>query len=379
MATHKKRIRAVRIDDLRISRLRIPFKLKFRHASAQRACTQSVWVEARGNGLQGVGEGCPRRYVTNETLDSAEKFCRGVRADIRRGVRSLDDLRAWQSDRAAAIDANPAAWCAVELALLDLFARENRAPVEDLLGLPRLRRRFLYSAVLGDSAFPAFLKTAARYRAFGLKDFKLKLSGNLEVDRRKLKTLRKLGIGKERIRVDANNFWKDARTAADYLTALGPVAAIEEPAQPGDYDGMRLIAQRSGARIVLDESTARPAWPQRIAADPERWIVNVRVSKMGGLLRSLDAVKLLREMAVPIVVGAQVGETSVLTRAALPAAQAAGEALYAQEGAFGTRLLQRDVCSRPVMFGFGGTLDARGFRFSDRAGWGLSPSAPQSA
>ena len=362
----------MQIDELRISRLDIPFKLNFRHASAERARMQSVWAEARGNGLPGIGEGCPRRYVTGETLASAEEFCRGVREAVVREIHSLDDLRAWQADRADAIDAHPAAWCALELALLDLLAREHRVPVEDLLGLPRLRRRFFYSAVLGDSEFPLFLITAARYRALGLKDFKFKLSGNLAADKRKLKTLRKLGIEKERIRVDANNFWKDAREAAEYLTALGPIAAIEEPLASGDFEGMRLVAERTGARIVLDESTARSGWLPRIAGDPGRWMVNIRISKMGGLLRSLDVLKHVREMSIPVVVGAQVGETSVLTRAALPAAQAAGEALYAQEGAFGTRLLQHDICSRPVMFGFGGALDTRGFGFSERAGWGLA-------
>ena len=362
----------MQIDELRIARLEIPFKVKFRHASAERTRMQSIWVEARGNGLQGVGEGCPRQYVTGETPASAEEFCRGVRGAVIREIRSLDDLRQWQAAHAVEIDANPAAWCAIELALLDLFARRNGVPVEDLLGIPRLRRRFCYSAVLGDSAFPSFLKTAAQYRAFGFRDFKFKLSGELAADRRKLKTLRQLGVGKERIRVDANNFWKDAGEAADYLAALGPAAAVEEPLAPGDYDGMRLVAERTGARIVLDESMTRPEQLAPAAADPERWMVNVRVSKMGGLLRSLDAVRHVRRMAIPVVVGAQVGETSVLTRAALPAAQAAGEALYAQEGAFGTRLLQRDVCSRPVMFGFGSALDTRGFGFHESAGWGIS-------
>ncbi len=369
----------MQIDELRISRLEIPFKLKFRHASAERARMESVWVEARGNDSSGIGEGCPRRYVTGETLASAEEFCRGVRGAVIREIRSLDALRRWQTDRAGEIDANPAAWCALELALLDLLARENRVSVEDLLGVPRLRQRFFYSAVLGDSEFPSFLKMAARYRAFGLKDFKLKLSGKLAADRRKLKTLRRLGIGKERIRVDANNFWKDAREAAEYLAALGPVSAVEEPLAPGDYDGMRLVAERTGARIVLDESMAQPGQSPHIAADSGRWIVNIRVSKMGGLLRSLDAVEQMRKMSIPIVVGAQAGESSVLTRAALPVAQAAGEALYAQEGAFGTRLLQRDICSRPVMFGFGGALDTRDFGFSGRAGWGLARDAPQTA
>jgi hypothetical protein len=47
----------------------------------------------------------------------------------------------------------------------------------------------------------------------------------------------------------------------------------------------------------------------------------------------------------------------LLTRAGLTAAHAAGSALVAQEGAFGTFLLQRDVCDPPLMFGQGGVID----------------------
>jgi L-Ala-D/L-Glu epimerase len=75
------------------------------------------------------------------------------------------------------------------------------------------------------------------------------------------------------------------------------------------------------------------------------------------LLRSLAVVDAARSAGVGIVVGAQVGETSLLTRAALIVAQAAGDALVAQEGAFGTALLERDVCDPPLMFGKCGVLD----------------------
>ncbi|MEE9280638.1 MAG: hypothetical protein V3V67_10730, partial [Myxococcota bacterium] len=61
---------------------------------------------------------------------------------------------------------------------------------------------------------------------------------------------------------------------------------------------------------------------------------------------------------IPVIVGAQVGETSLLTRAALSVAQAARGILVAQEGAFGTLLLERDVCDPPLMFGPGGVLPA---------------------
>ena len=77
---------------------------------------------------------------------------------------------------------------------------------------------------------------------------------------------------------------------------------------------------------------------------------------MGGLLRSLEIVHAARARGIRVIVGAQVGETSLLTRAALTVATAAGGALVAQEGAFGTHLLQYDVCTPPLMFGDGGTL-----------------------
>ena len=42
---------------------------------------------------------------------------------------------------------------------------------------------------------------------------------------------------------------------------------------------------------------------------------------------------------------------------ALADARAAADALVAQEGAFGTFLLEHDVCDPPLMFGAGGVLD----------------------
>ena len=78
---------------------------------------------------------------------------------------------------------------------------------------------------------------------------------------------------------------------------------------------------------------------------------------MGGLLRSLQVVEAARAAGVGLVVGAQVGETSLLTRAALTVAHAGRDVLVAQEGAFGTFLLTEDICDPPLMFSAGGALD----------------------
>jgi len=53
--------------------------------------------------------------------------------------------------------------------------------------------------------------------------------------------------------------------------------------------------------------------------------------------------------------GAQVGETSLLTSAGLILASLTGDCVY-HEGAFGTRLLQKDIVNQPIQFGKEGWL-----------------------
>jgi len=341
---------------------------------------QSLWVEARdGDGVAGLGEGCPREYVTGETIDSALAFVARHADSWCPRIEALDDLAACVEANRAAIDRNPAAWCAVELALLDLFGRRRGLPLEGLLGLAPLRGPFRYSAVLGDASAAAFDAQLAGYRKAGMGAYKIKLSGDLARDRAKVASLAAAGISPSSVRADANNLWKSAADAIGHVARLDfPFHALEEPLAAGDYAGMREVSSATGARIVLDESALREGQLDALAADTGRWIVNVRVSKMGGILRSLALVRRARAHGMAIIVGAHVGESSVLTRAALAVAQSAGEALVAQEGAFGTHLLERDPVAPCWMFGAGGLLDPADYQPVSN-GLGLVPAGLNAA
>src|SRR5262249_28360113 len=166
--------------------------------------------------------------------------------------------------------------------------------------------------------------------------------------------------------------WKSSDEAIAFLRALDyRFFAVEEPLGPNQYHELARIADALACPIVLDESFLRVGQIAVLAEAPERWMVNLRVSKMGGLLRSLAVVDAASRARVRIIVGAQVGETSLLTRAALTVAHAAGDALVAQEGAFGTRLLTRDICDPPLMFGAGGVIDTAAFPSLRRPGFGV--------
>lgn len=347
------------IERLEVFRFPVPFKVVFRHASASRAEAANIIVSARSDcGQIGYGEGCPRSYVTGETVEGGVAFIRDHAEAIIDTVRDLESLWVWIAAHRDIIDQNPAAFCAVETAILDLIGKIERCPVEDLVNVPRVKGAFQYSAVLGDAPYPAFWWQFRCYWKQGFRDFKVKVSGDLGRDRRKIGLIGRKTDPALRVRLDANNHWTDPEACVRHITDLpAEVFAIEEPLQAGDLDGFRRVGEACGAKIILDESLLRPE--QIDALDGAgRWIVNLRVSKMGGIVRSLEVAEKAAQRGIGIIVGAQVGETSILTRAGLTIMSAIRPHLVASEGAFGTRLLQRDLTSRSLMFGAGGALDA---------------------
>lgn len=368
----------MQILNLEFKPLRIPFRVAFKHASAERNVTQGVLVVARAHGLAGYGEGCPRDYVTGETDASAAEFFEAHRNDVETQVTDLPSLRAWCERHEPDIDKNPAAWCAIELALLDLFAKRDNQSVESLLGLSPLAGPFVYSAVLGAMDARQFVETLSRYQKLGLRDYKIKLSGDAGKDRANLAVLRSASINSTHVRADANNLWSNKGMAEDYLTSLDcSFIAIEEPLRPGQFSDMAQLADSLATRIVLDESITRKSQLAQLPGPTKRWIVNIRVSKMGGLIRSLAVLQSCRLLGLNVVVGAQVGETSLLTRAALVVAQSARDILIGQEGAYGTLLLQQDIFEPCLMFGPGGVLDVSKHSSLAGNGFGLMLTGDQ--
>ena len=195
---------------LTIQNLEIPFKQVFAHAGATRSGTESLLVRANSsNGATGMGEGCPRKYVTGETIQSALSFFRSHR-EVWEQFRSLADLQSWMTANSQSIDANPASWCGVELALLDCWGQEQGQSIEAFLNLEELAGNFQYTAVLGTESIASFKKQAQQFAALNFCDFKVKVTGNFGDDHQKIEFLKHLSIENLRLRLDANNLWNTA-------------------------------------------------------------------------------------------------------------------------------------------------------------------------
>lgn len=353
---------------LRFASFPFPFRTRFDHAAASRDVAENVIVLAEEEaGLVGLGEGCPREYVTGETKESALAALARWKAD---GIETLDGrtaLEVWTAEHAAEIDANPSAFAAVELALLDVFARREGMSLERFLGVEETLPLPRVSAVYGTGSNAKFWSQVVRFHLYGMRDAKLKVSGASACDRARARALACFG----RVRVDANNSWRSAAEACEALAELsGHAWAVEEPLAARDFAGLAAVAARTRLNIVLDESATRLADLDGVVAGPH-YILNVRVSKHGGLLRTLAMIRAARDRGFGVIVGAQVGETSILARAALVVAKAAGNALVGFEAAYGLRLLERDATTVSVGFRSGGRVTTATI---GRLGSGLTPT-----
>jgi L-alanine-DL-glutamate epimerase-like enolase superfamily enzyme/pimeloyl-ACP methyl ester carboxylesterase len=348
---------------IRFMVLRLPLKLTVRHAAASRKEGESLWVCAKRGGFVGFGEGCPRDYVTGETMETCSEWLLQYKTEIEARCLSLHHLQKWSLEHALLIDKVPSAWCAVECALLDLFAREKGSSVESMLRQVGPVARYCYTAVLSDTKEWLFDFAVDNYLTRGLSDFAFKLSGAFQKDKARLMRLDHLckehGLADYRVRLDANNLWPGRPDEAiEYLRELNmPFFAVEEPVGPREVDALSRVSLATNRPVVLDESICSLEDLKRFDNVQGQFVANLKVSKVGGICRGIELIEALRARGWPIIVGAHVGETSLLTRAALLFARAAGDSLLAHDGAFGSYLLEWDPAEPDLKFGRSGVVD----------------------
>jgi len=346
------------------------FRFRFSHASASRAATSNIIVEVQDrDGISGFGEGCPRSYVTGETEETAAAFVSKYGPEFVKSCADLSTIRNWIEAHEIQISQNPAAFAAIEMALLDFLARRDKLSIEEYLGYSPLNTPMRYSAVLGDSSPIKTGIAAFAYAIVGLSDFKIKLNINVERDKLKLARLPQHAT----IRVDANNLWQEPEPCIEHISTIGRnIWAIEEPLAVGDVSGMQKISQELGAAVILDESLINISQLGRYSGRPGSWVANIRVSKCGGLLRSIELAHAAQAQGMDVILGAHVGETSLLTRAAMTVGHAIRKDPLAREGAFGKILLKQDISLSPLTFGKSGILNPDRYLLSRSPGFGLS-------
>jgi L-alanine-DL-glutamate epimerase-like enolase superfamily enzyme len=343
----------------------LPFRFSFGHALAARRSSTNVYVRLRlDDGTVGFGEGVPREYVTGETVQTAVDALASELGPALAG-REIGDARAVPDVFDDALGATTAATgptvdlaarCAMELAFLDSCGKHFGRSVRTWLG-PATDAAVRYDAVIPFVGPRTLATIALAVRAMRIDQVKIKVGADLDADLRALRLLRRILGADADVRVDANAAW----TADEALAAIERmrrfrISAVEQPVAATDTAGLARVTTAAPEAIIVDESLRTVDEALTLARERLCDGFNIRVSKCGGLLRSRRIAQIAAEHGLECVVGAQVGESGLLS--------AAGRHLAASirprylEGSAGRLLLKRDLVHENVMPGWGGRARA---------------------
>jgi len=366
------------IRNVRIFRLAIPMRLRFDHAAAVREVADPIVLQISAAApyahYVGYGETLARTYVTGESAgsvvqDIADLFVPRLASFAPRSfAEALECIEALPTQFSGRIVT--AARAAVELALLDLAGKVFRRRPADVagwmgltgFGAPGCLSTARYSGIVVGRTRRRLTALLHLQRWYGLRDFKLKVA--IEGWEQRLEwaysVLRgSIDRGQVSLRVDANSGWtlSEAEDALPLLEGNG-VSAIEQPLSDHDDAHLPDLAVQTKCDLIADESLITLNDAQRLIDGGGVRVFNIRLAKNGGLLPALRIARLALSAGVNVQLGCLVGETSILSAAAVGFLETCPAVRFV-EGAFGKLLLREDVVRRPIRFGRRGRIAPR--------------------
>src|SRR4026209_1601491 len=246
------------------------------------------------NGLVGHGEVCPLGpfYLP--------AYADGVRAGLRAlGPHLLGadpgELGKLNRDRDAALKGHPYVKSGIDIACWDILGQAAGMPVCELLGGRYGEDVPLYRAISQESP-EAMADRVAEYRAEGYRRFQLKVGGDPDVDIARIRAVAaKLQPG-DRLVADANTGWVQHEAIRVAKAVRDVEVYIEQPCLT--YEECLAVRRQCPHPFVLDENIDDLGILLRAKADLAMDVVNLKISKLGGLTKIRQARDLCVSMGI---------------------------------------------------------------------------------
>lgn len=285
----------MKIQSIRVYQVDLPLK----ESSYQWAGGKSVEVfdstvveVIADDGLAGFGEVCPLGPVY------LASYAEGARAGIRKLAPQLigcDPTRLGPLNQRmdAAMKGHPYVKSAIDMACWDLLGKATGQSVCELLGGRFGDSVTLYRAI-SQRPPKEMAENVAQYRREGYRRFQLKVGGDPDMDIRRIRAVAEQLEPTDRLVADANTGWLMHQAARVVRGVADVDVYIEQPCLA--YEECRSIRERTNHPFVLDECIDSVAAILRAANDRACDVVNIKISKFGGLTRA----RLARDLCVDL-------------------------------------------------------------------------------
>jgi len=230
-------------------------------------------------GLAGHGEVCP---LGPAYLPSYAGGVRAGLAEVGPHLLGEDPLAIVPLNRfmEQRLKGHPYVKSAIDIACWDLLGQASGLPVATLLGGHCGESVELYRAISQDAP-ERMAEKVALYRAEGYRKFQLKVGGEPDTDIARIKAVAaELRTGDVLV-ADANTGWLPHQAARVVRAVDALDVYIEQPCL--SYEECLSIRRRTGHPFVLDESVDSIPMLLRAHADQAMDVVNIKISKLGGL------------------------------------------------------------------------------------------------
>jgi muconate cycloisomerase len=275
------------------------------------------------------------------------------------------------------VQGNNFAKAAIEMALLDLAARQLEVPAYDLLG-GKVHERLPLAWTLASGDTAKDIAEGEEKLALSLHNiFKLKIGYNeLDKDVGHVRKISEHFAGRAKIQVDVNQAWSEVQAyrAIAQLEAAGTYL-IEQPIAKENIRGMARLANRFDIPIMADESVATLEDALALSIYGAADLFALKLTKAGGPFATIKTAAIAKASGIGCYGGCML-ESSVGTAAYLSTFAAIGNITEGCE-LFGPKLLKDDIVVEPIVYnnfavvvndtpGFGITLDPQKLAFYRR-------------
>ncbi|MBG31348.1 MAG: mandelate racemase [Opitutae bacterium] len=250
------------------------------------------------SGLYGVGEVCPLGpfYLP--------AYAEGVRSGIRELGPHLigeDATQLLPLNRLmdAALKGHPYVKSGIDMACWDILGQASGRPVCELLGGRYGDDLVLYRAISQRSP-EEMAANVGEYRAEGYKRFQLKVGGDPDIDIERIQAVAAQMEPGEKLVADANTGWTqhEAIRVARAVEKLD--VYIEQPCL--SYEECLSVRRRTTLPFVMDENIDGLPILIRAHSDDAMDVVNIKISKFGGLTKAKQARDLCVKLGIALTV-----------------------------------------------------------------------------
>lgn len=180
---------------------------------------------------------------------------------------------------------------ALDIACWDILGQQSGLSISTLLGGCDGESIGLYRAISQDAP-ERMAERVAHFRAQGYRQFQLKVGGAPDLDVARIRAVASELQPGEIIVADANGNWL-AHQAMRVVSAVEDLDLyIEQPCLT--YEECLSVRRRIRQPVILDESMDSPAALLRAHADGAMDVINIKLSRVGGL----TAARQMRDMCV---------------------------------------------------------------------------------